>query len=244
VTILAWQHGGVAGGPPVVLIHGWAADGPSDWDATGWVRGLGDAGLAAYVCDLPGHGESSDLLIPPEAEPAAWTAAAILADLDRMGVIDIRAVGYAEGCLVAGHLAARGADRVRRLVLVGCDDRAWGPRRDEVAAALRDPQARLWSAEAIDAVALARADRRHHLPTLADWADRIAWPAPARLGALRIPVVLGVGTDDAERRERLPRLARLFHDARIVTAPGDRRGSLASSQMIDAVTRFLAEEGS
>ncbi|HVM20879.1 MAG TPA: alpha/beta fold hydrolase, partial [Egibacteraceae bacterium] len=199
MTILAWQRGGAPTGPAVVLAHDWAAD-ASWWQDTGWVEGLEAAGLAVYVPDLPGHGESADVLVPPDTEPAAWTANAILADLSRLRVDSLAAVGYRMGALVAGHLAVRAPDQVRRLVIVGCDDGAVLERGSDVAAALRDPSAALWNADASAAVSRARNDRRHHLPTLAQWAESAAWPAAPRLGALRTPVLLAIGQDDPRRQ--------------------------------------------
>jgi pimeloyl-ACP methyl ester carboxylesterase len=239
VTLLAWQRGGAAGGPAVVLVHSWAADGPVDWVGTGWVEGLEAAGFALYVPDLPGHGESADLLLPHDAEPAAWSAQAILGDLERLGVREAAVVAYADGCVTAGHLAVRAPERITRAVLIGTDDREPIPDGEQIAAGLRDPTSRMWNTDVSEAVARARRDRRHHLPTLADWAERIAWPAAPRLGALRTPMLLAVGKDDAPRRERVPRLAGVLHDAHVVTVPGDRREALASPQLIRAAVDFL-----
>jgi pimeloyl-ACP methyl ester carboxylesterase len=241
MTTLAWQSGGSAAGPAVVLVHSWASDGPADWAATGWVDALTAAGHALWVPDLPGHGESADVVIPPGTEPAGWTARTILADLDRLRVPAFAVVGYADGCLTAGHLSVLAPERVGRAVLVGCDDRLAIPSGGEVAAALTDPTARVWNPDVSEAVRRARRDRRHHLPTLAHWAHRVAWPAAPRLGSLRTPVLLAVGADDAPRRERAPRLAALFHDATVVTAPGDRRGALGSAQLHRTAVDFLAE---
>jgi len=240
VTILAWQRGGVVAGPAVVLVHDWASDGVSQWQDTGWVAGLERAGMAVYVPDLPGHGESADVLVPPDAEPAAWTAGAILLDLDRLSVGAFSAGGHAAGCLVAGHLAVRAPQRVHRLVLVSCDDRAVLPWAQEVAAALRDPTARVWHPEAAGAVARARADKRHHLPTLALWAQHATWPAATRLGALRTRVLLAVGQSD-DRHERAPRLAALFHDGRMITVPGSGLEALQAPELVTAVGAFLRE---
>lgn len=239
MTVLAWQRGGALGGPAVVLVHAWASDGPTDWERTGWVDGLGAAGFDVLVPDLPGHGESADVLIPEGAAPASWTAAMILSDLDRLRVGALSSVGHGDGCVTAGHLAVRAPERVHRLVLVGTDDRAAMPNGAEVAASLRDPDARMWNPDVSEAVARARRDRRHHLPTLADWADRLAWPAPPRLGALRTPTLLAVGTEDEERRKRVPRLAQLFHDARVVTAPGDEVTVRSSTALIRTAADFL-----
>lgn len=238
MTILAWQRGGGSTQVNVVLLHDWAGDGVADWQDSGWVAALDAAGLTAYVPDLPGHGESADVLIPPDAEPAAWTAAAILNDLDRLGVGKCAVVGNVAGCIPAGHLAVRAPDRVRAAILVGCDDHALVPRGAEVASALRDAGAALWDPEAADAVARARRDRRHHLPTLAHWAQSAAWPAAPRLGALRTPVLLALGREDP-RRERAPRLAALFHDGHLVTVPGAGASALASPELISAAVQFV-----
>jgi pimeloyl-ACP methyl ester carboxylesterase len=238
VTLLAWQSAGAAGRAPVVLVHGWASDGVRDWQDTGWVAALERAGFAVYVPDLPGHGESADVVIPDGREPAAWAAEAVLADLARLRLGAVAVAGTGEGCLVAGHLAARAPDDVAKLVLVGVDDVVGLPNAAEIAAGLRDPTARVWHAEAAEVIVAARTDRRHDLATLATWVERAAWPAAARLGALRTPVLLAVGADDP-RRERAPRLARLFHDARLVTVPGAGRDALAAPQLVDAVADFL-----
>lgn len=239
MTILAWRRGGGHRGPGVVLLHDWASDGVKDWQDPGWVGALERAGVAAYVPDLPGHGESADVLIPPDAEPAAWTAGAISNDLERLAVDHFCVAGHRVGALVGGHLAVRNPDRVERLVLIGCDDQPLIARARDVATALRDSSSALWDPEASEAVAHARRDRRHHLPTLAHWADAAAWPAAPRLGAMRVPVLLAVGRDDP-RRQRAPRLAALFHDGHLITAPGDG-DALGSPELIASVTDFLQQ---
>jgi pimeloyl-ACP methyl ester carboxylesterase len=236
MTILAWQRGGADRGETLVLLHDWGADG-SVWQSSGWIPALERGGMVAFVPDLAGHGESADVLIPPDTEPAAWTAAAIFNDLDRLRVDDFIVVGHRTGCLVASHLAVREPHRVRGLVLVGCDDRPLIPRSHDVASALRDASAALWDPDASAAVAYARRDRRHHLPTLAQWAEQAAWPAAPRLGSLRTPVMLAVGRDD-DRRERAPRLAALFHDGHLVTVPGDEKTALASREVAKAAIDF------
>ncbi|CAN5857005.1 MAG: hypothetical protein H0V93_04845 [Euzebyales bacterium] len=240
MTILAWQRGGDPDGAAVVCMHAWGSVGSRDWDATGWVDALDAAGMSALVPDLPGHGESAGVPLPDDAEPGRWTAQTILADLDRMGVQRVAAVGFADGGISAGHLAVRGSGRVTRLVLVGCDDTQGLPGGRQLGQALRDTSARLWDPEVSAAVALARSDRRHHLPTLADWAERLVWPAAPRLGTLSTPVLLAVGAADRDRRDRVSRLAALFHDARVATVPGDRREALAAPALHATAARFLS----
>jgi pimeloyl-ACP methyl ester carboxylesterase len=239
VSLLAWRRGGRAGGPAVVLVHAWAADGASQWEATGWVEALDAAGFALYVPDLPGHGESAGLAPPPGREPAAWTARAMLDDLDRLGVRSFAVVGFADGGILAGHLAVRAPDRVTRLVLIGCDDRRGLPDGKATASALRDSRARLWDPVVAEAVARARLDRRHDLGVLAGWVERAAWPAAPRLASLGTPVLLAVAAGDDEHHARAPRLAKLLHDARLVSVPGDRPAALTSGDLRRQVAAFL-----
>jgi pimeloyl-ACP methyl ester carboxylesterase len=237
VTILAWQRGG--DGPSVVGVHTWASNGTADWDRTGIAAALIQAGLSVLVPDLPGHAASANVVVPSDAEPAKWTAHACLADLDRIGVDRFAVVAYADGGPVAGHLVVAAPTRVDRLVLIGCDDIVEIPHAAEIAAALRDPGATVWHPEAAEVVARARADRRSHLATLAQWIERRQWPAAPRLGALRLPVLLAVGARDPHR-VRAPRLGKLFHDARLMTVPGDQRSALSSPQLARQVADFLA----
>lgn len=240
MTIVAWQRGGFAGGPAALLLHGWGRDGAEDFGATGWVEALGHAGYEALVPDLPGHGASADVALPPNAEPAAWTAGVLAQDLDRMGVGPVRLIGYAEGCLVAGHLAARHAERMRPLVLVSRDDRVGLPGGDALAARLRHDRSGVFDAEAEELAVRLLAGGRHHGPTLAEWVERATWPAAPRLAALDMPVMLAVGTED-EHRHGAPRLAQLFRDARLVTVPGDERSLLGAGELIESVVAFLKE---
>ena len=237
MTVLGWQRGGSAGGPAVVLIHDWASDGGS-WQDAGWVQGL--AAFDVLTCDLPGHGDSADIEIPLGREPGAWTASAVLSDLVHLHVSRVAVVGTGVGAVVAGHLAVKDTTVVTRAVLIGCDDGPLVPYADEVAAALRSSEASLWRPDAAAAVAKAREARNADTLTLARWAESVAWPAAARLGSLRAPVLLAVGRDDA-RHERVPRLASLFHDGRLVTVPGDAETALASPKLVSTVARFLGE---
>lgn len=240
MTILAWQRGGFAGGPAILLLHGWGSDGVTDFELTGWVAALGHAGYDVLVPDLPGHGGSADVALPPNADPAAWSAGVVTQDLDRLGIAAVRLVGYAEGCMVAGHLAARDPARMAPLVLLSRDDRIGLPGGEQVAALLREDRSGLWDAEAADLVARARQDSRHHGPALADWVERAMWPAAPRLASLAMPVLLAVGTED-DHRHGAPRLAQLFRDARLVTVPGDARGMLSAPELVEAVLSFLKE---
>lgn len=243
MTGLAWQRAGgrAVGGtrPTVVFLHAWAGRG-SDWQASGWTSRLARAGYDVLVPDLPGHGESAAVGIPAGAEPAAWTAAQILADLEHLHVKHAAVVGYREASMLAAHLAVRAPGFVVLAVLVGCDDRGRHPLAADAAVALRNGQARIFNYEVAELVRRARRDPQHDPATLATWLDTAAWPAPPRLADLETPVLLAVGTE-ATYRERAPRLAARFADARLVTVPGDDRTTVSAPALIDAVVDFLAE---
>lgn len=243
MTVLAWQRAGnrqpSPARPAVVLLHAWGGR-SQDWEASGWTAGLAAAGYEVLVPDLPGHADSAEVGIPEGLEPGPWTAATLLADLERLHVKRVAVVGYADSAALAGHLAVRGPGTVVRAVLVGCDDRDREPLAVEAAAALRDRRAQLWNQEVAEFVRRARSDPRHDPRQLATWLESGSWPALPRLGALETPVLLAVGTEDSHRAGA-PRLAARFADARLVTVPGDDRTVLSAPALVAAVLDFLAE---
>jgi len=240
VTLLAWRRAGdqeATDRPAVVLIHPWAGSG-ADWERAGWTAGLVEAGLDVWVPDLPGHGESADVRIPKAAVGVSWSATAVLADLDKLGVRRFAVAAYADACPVAAHLAVRAPERTTGLVLVGCDDRVAFPYGKEAAGALRNQRMRVWQPEVAALLRRARANRNADPDVLAAWLEEAPWPAAARLGALRTPTLLAVGTEDGARA-RVPRLAQLFFDAHLATVTGDAETVLESEVLIQTVADFL-----
>lgn len=237
---LFWRRYPAAGPATVVLLHGWAGD-SSLWERAGVTAALERAGIAALAADLPGHAGSAELGIPGTRDPAAWASQAVAADLHGFGVRSCAVVGFAEGGMVAAHLAVGDDVPVTRLGLLASDDRNRPPQAEEAASALRDPRARLWTPEASDLVARVRAGRSHDPAVLATWLERARWPAAARLGAVPMPVLVATGGDDP-LRDRAPQLAALFRDGHLVTAPGSGEGALASAELHEALVAFLTAE--
>lgn len=109
---MEWRVWGA--GPVLVLIHG----GHGSW--THWIRTI--PALARWftvvVPDLPGYGGSdlpaSGMADPDELACALEGGLPVAAGDGRFAL-----VGFSFGGVVAGHLAARVPDRIRRLILVG-----------------------------------------------------------------------------------------------------------------------------
>lgn len=103
--------------PPVVLHHGFAADGHSNWALTGVLAALLDAGRCVVVPDARGHGASGK-----PHRPEAYGEARMARDLGvlagRLECAEIDLVGYSMGAVVALLYASRHGG-VRRLVIGG-----------------------------------------------------------------------------------------------------------------------------
>jgi len=110
---LAVREAGDPAGPPVVLVHGWAASSRA-WQHQ--LAALTDCRVLAV--DLRGHGESGAGPRDDYADPAVWAAdvAAVLAYAGAPAVL----VGWSYGGLViTDYLRERGQDGVAGLLYVG-----------------------------------------------------------------------------------------------------------------------------
>ena len=235
---LAWTRPPGITHPVVVLLHGWAGD-RGVWERSGLADALREAGVTVLAPDLPGHAGSVELRVPIGRDPSAWAADAVAADLVALRVTDCAVVGFAEGGMVAGHLATSGQVPITGLGLVSSDDRGLPLQAGQAADALRDPSARVWTPEAADLVARVRARRDHDPEVLATWLERARWPSAARLGAVPMPVLVATGTDDP-LRQRAPKLAALFRDGHLATAPGAGEDVLGAAELHTAIVSFLA----
>ena len=106
---------GPAAGPPVLLLHGWAA---SLFTYRHLVPALAQAGYRAIALDFRGHGLSDK----PVDASAGFTSETLVADvlalLDALALDRADVIGHSMGGAVALQLAVRHPGRVSRLVLV------------------------------------------------------------------------------------------------------------------------------
>ncbi|MDX2257688.1 MAG: alpha/beta hydrolase [Hyphomicrobiaceae bacterium] len=105
-------------GSPVLLIHGFASNTATNWQATGWIDALLRAGHRVIAFDNRGHGRSEKL-----HDPTRYGAPIMAEDarrlLDHLAVPRAHVVGYSMGARIAAFLALRHPERVRTLVFGG-----------------------------------------------------------------------------------------------------------------------------
>ena len=116
-----------AGLRPVLLIHGFSSSSKLNWEDTGWLAALLEAGRRVITVDLPGHGRSG---APEDLD--SYTPSRIRADLlqitfdagvrpvqegDPTSGVDV--VGYSLGSRLAWEFGATQPELVHRMVLGG-----------------------------------------------------------------------------------------------------------------------------
>jgi pimeloyl-ACP methyl ester carboxylesterase len=117
IEIAYEEWGGGEASPPVVLHHGFVADAASNWEATGVVEALCEAGRRVVAPDARGHGRSEK-----PHDPARYGEDVMARDLEALveeiGAESLDLVGYSMGAIVS-LLFACADPRVRRLVIGG-----------------------------------------------------------------------------------------------------------------------------
>lgn len=104
---------GPADGLPLLLLHQSPLSGRQFLPA---LPHLAAAGVQAIAIDTAGFGQSDP---PPEPQPIAAHAEALLPVLDALGLDRPAILGHHTGAMIAAHVAARWPERVSRLVLNG-----------------------------------------------------------------------------------------------------------------------------
>lgn len=241
---LAYYEWGDGDGPPVMLQHGFIATALSNWEMTGIVAALVEAGRRVIAIDARGHGASDkpyDVVFYGEQKMAADISAL----LDLVGAEQADLVGYSMGGIVA-LLVASNDSRIRRLVtggigasaaeLGGFDGRVIAGRAlvdgllVEDTSEIEDPRVMAFRQFA-DA---AGADRQ----ALAAQAQA-AHNKPIPLDRITASTLVLAGADDylASRPEAL---AAAIPGARWRVLAGDHLTVVRNPEFIDAIVKFLA----
>jgi pimeloyl-ACP methyl ester carboxylesterase len=240
-TKLAYLDRGA--GPPVLLLHGFAADHRSNWVGNGVVDALVGAGRRVIALDARGHGASGK-----PHDPAAYRDPAMVRDvesvLEQLAVESADVVGYSMGAMMAARLAATRPARVRSVILAGVGGDATPPRSggpdSPLAAALEAEDSRSVKhpmAKGFRIFAARTGADRHALAAI----ERAsANRSPLRLDAITVPALVLAGSGDTLIQPP-QQLAASLPNARLELVPGDHLSAVGESAFKDAILRFLAE---
>ena len=230
-----------------MLVHGFASTAEHNWGGTGWIAALSDK-YRVIAPDVRGHG-LSDKPRAPEAYGYANMGADVTRLMDHLGIGRAFLIGYSMGASIAIELMLSHADRFRAIVLGGIayDDGLEDKRdRDAIAAAYRtDDPATIKSpvAKAYRRFAESMPNDLHALAALID-AERTPFDV-AKLAAVRIPVLIVVGSNDNAIGDPKP-LAKMIPGAQLVmlegrdhmTAPSDPGFKASVLEFLDAHRRI------
>jgi pimeloyl-ACP methyl ester carboxylesterase len=188
----------VGEGPPILLIHGFGSNHAVNWRSTSWFDTLTKARRHVIAMDVRGHGASEKLYRPEDYRPSLMAADAATL-LDHLGIGRADVMGYSMGGRIAAVLAIEHPAKVRTLIIggmgMGIVEGIGG--EEEIVAALEAPTVE----QAVGQVGIAyrkfaeqtSSDRRALAACIIG--QREVVPAE-KLGAIRAPTLIAVGTKD------------------------------------------------
>ncbi|WP_018680983.1 alpha/beta fold hydrolase [Actinokineospora enzanensis] len=221
-------------GPPVVLIHGFASTGTTDWPAERWAAPLSAAGRETIVVHLPGHGGGPAVGSPDEVT-TAHLLQRIAAGIGVDGEVDL--VGYSLGARLSWDLAA--VIPVRKLVLGGISPMEPFAAVDVAAAraALQGgPQPEDMLTGMITGMASAPGQDGASLLNVVEGLAREPFNPGA--GAPQVPALFLAGQEDP-MSQGIDHLVTLVPGATLVRVPGDHFGALGGDALRSEVFAFL-----
>jgi pimeloyl-ACP methyl ester carboxylesterase len=227
-------------GPPVVLLHGFAADSERNWVGPGVVAALEGAGRQTVVLDARGHGHSDK-----PHEPSAYANAAMARDVtclvEHLGIEQVDVCGYSMGARTAMTLAASG-EHVRSAVFGGVGRRLGSRAMTESAPTIGEGLVAADAASIDDPVA--RGFREFADSTKADLkalsAFQLSGAFPRTdLSTIRVPALVIAGADD--RLAGSPHdLAERIPGAEVEVVTGDHLSAVFDPAFREAIVAFLA----
>lgn len=233
-------------GPPVVLVHGFAASIEYNWRLPGIIDALKAAGRRVVALDCRGHGKSGK-----PHDPAAYAdnamARDVIALMDHLGIARADLQGYSMGGIIAAWLLTHEPSRFRSIILSGIGD---GMMMEDAAAGMRERTTAIADAmESTDPSTVANdvgrnfrifAERTGN--DLAALAAMQRSPRPLATKAdyshVRLPVLVLLGEGD-DLVGRADRLAAAIPGAQLVYTPGDHLTAVAQPAFRDAIISFL-----
>ena len=225
----------IGSGPPLVLIHGWSANG-DEWSEVGWPDAL--PGRTLLIPDLRGHGLSAK-----PRDPAAYTMEAFAADIVALlNAVDAPAAdvfGYSMGGTVALWTATLEPGRVQSLIAGGVADAQDGDAAG-LARALRGVDPPTSRSERYRAY-IERVGNNDMEALLACLDAGIRAPSCPELAVFGGEALLASGDGD-RRHETTERLAACLPGGRFLSLAGaDHMGGFEDGRFKEAAATFLDE---
>jgi pimeloyl-ACP methyl ester carboxylesterase len=229
-------------GEPILLLHGFASNHSVNWVFPQWVKTLSDAGRRVIAFDARGHGQS-EKLYRPEDYSIALMAEDARNLLDFLGIEQADVMGYSMGARIAAALALSHPARLRSLVIGGMSDKLVSSAGlgTDIAEAMEAASAADVKDESAKMFRVFAEGTRSDLKALAACARGARRKiSAAELGALRLPVLVAVGSkDDIAGDPR--RLAALIPGAQALSIPDrDHNRSVGDPVFKRGVLAFLA----
>jgi pimeloyl-ACP methyl ester carboxylesterase len=231
-------------GPPIVLVHGFAASIAMNWKVTRWIETLTRDGRCVVALDCRGHGQSGK-----PHDPDAYAGGRMPADVIRlMNHLDLdRAdlMGYSMGGLISSYLLVHHPERFSSVVLAGIGSGAISRQSfdpGEVAEALAASESGSIGSEVARAFRDFAEQAGNDLQALAAiMRSRRARVTPEQLARVEKPVLVVAGEKDDLVGDPQP-LADAIPGARLVLIPGkDHLTAVPDRRYKRAVLDFLSE---
>src|SRR5258708_2451499 len=228
-------------GAAVVLVHGFASTAEHNWGGTGWIAALSET-YRVIAPDVRGHG-LSDKPHTPEDYGYANMGADVTRLMDHLAVSRGLLMGYWRGASIGIELMLSDPERFRAIVLGGIayddglEDKA---DRDAIAEAYRGDNPATIKSPVAKAYRRFAESMPNDLKALAALIDAERSPFdPAKLAAVRIPVLIVIGTNDDAIGDPKP-LAKMIPGARLVMLEGrDHMTAPADQRFKDVVIEFF-----
>lgn len=239
---LAYDDMGDPDGPPVVLLHGFAADTKANWEGPGISLALAEGGYRVLGLDARGHGKSDT-----PHDPAAYGKDSMVRDvsafIDHLSLEAPAVAGYSMGSVTTARLLTM-EPRVRLGILGGVGHRMLRGRAGNETDALADALESDDPSTITDPTA-----RGFRLFADSTGADRLALAAtqraaihgdPIDVSGIRVPVLVVTGDGDTLVGDPV-RLAEAIPGGRAVVVSGDHLSAVGDPALAAAMVSFLDE---
>ena len=234
----------VGEGPPIVLVHGFAASIAMNWRVTGWFKALTATGRRVVALDCRGHGES-EKPHHPEAYGGEQMPGDVIRLMDHLALERADLMGYSMGGMISSYLLVHHPARFSSVVLAGIGGAAIS-RRSFDPAKVADALTASESGPVGDEVgrafrAFAEQGGNDLLALAAVMRSRRALVRSEELARVEKPVLVVVGEKDDLVGDPRP-LRDAIPGSRLVLIPGkDHLTAVPDPRYKKAVLDFLSE---